>query len=70
MGSLEIRVFSSVLRVQGKAVFRRMVICSERVLGKKQCTITTTEVQSCQYPHVQLSANDGCRVQIEVLTAS
>lgn len=38
--------------------------------GKKQRTITTTEVQSCHYPHLQLPANDGCTRQVEILTAS
>lgn len=44
VGSLEVRVLSSVLGIQGEAVFMRRVICSECVLGKKkQCTVTTTE---------------------------
>lgn len=49
VGSLEIRVFSSVLRVQGEAVFRRTVICSECVLGKKATHYNNNweSVQSC-----------------------
>lgn len=35
VGSLEIGVFSLLLGVQGETVFRRMVLCSQCVLGKE-----------------------------------